>query len=173
MIFNPASQTPNNPDGDYRGWDGWMASPTRWTWVWASSGSWWWTGRLQSMGSQSQTWLSDWTELSVCTLSRVQLFSDLMDYSPPGSSVHGTFKARILEWVAISFFRGSSQPRDGTRASCFFSGSKISSFHTVHHICYILFYYHLSPTNRMDTSFCQGKSILLFTSLVHCWTPNI
>ena len=39
-------------EGDNRGWDGWMASPTRWAWVWASSGSWWWTGRLQSMGSQ-------------------------------------------------------------------------------------------------------------------------
>ena len=37
------------------GWDGWMASLTQWTWVWASSGSWWWTGKpgvLQSMGSQ-------------------------------------------------------------------------------------------------------------------------
>ena len=33
-------------EGDDRGWDGWMASPTRWTWVWASSGSWWWTGSL-------------------------------------------------------------------------------------------------------------------------------
>ena len=32
-------------EGDYRGWDGWMASPTRWTWVWASSGSWWWTAK--------------------------------------------------------------------------------------------------------------------------------
>ena len=44
-------------EGDDRGWDGWMASPTR-TWVWASSRSWWWTGRpgmLQSMGSQSWT----------------------------------------------------------------------------------------------------------------------
>ena len=40
-----------------------------------------------------------------------------MDCSPPGSSVHGTFQARILEWVAISFFRGSSQPRDQTRVS--------------------------------------------------------
>ena len=42
-------------EGDDRGWDGWMASPTRWTWVWASSGSWWWTGELgmlPSMGSQ-------------------------------------------------------------------------------------------------------------------------
>ena len=40
-------------EGDYRGWDGWMASPTQWTWVWVDSGSWWWTGRpgmLQSIG---------------------------------------------------------------------------------------------------------------------------
>ena len=42
-------------EGDNRGWDGWMASPTRWIWVWASSGSWCWTGKpgmLQSTGSQ-------------------------------------------------------------------------------------------------------------------------
>ena len=42
-------------EGDNRGWDGWMASSTLWTWVWASSRSWWWTGKpvmLQSMGSQ-------------------------------------------------------------------------------------------------------------------------
>ena len=47
------------------GWDGWMASLTEWTWVWANSGSWWWTGKpglLQSMGvTKSQTWLSDRT----------------------------------------------------------------------------------------------------------------
>ena len=41
-----------------------------------------------------------------------------MDCSPPGSSVHGILQARILEWVAISFFRGSSQPRDRTWVSC-------------------------------------------------------
>ena len=49
-------------EGDDRGWDGWRASLTRWTWVWASSRSWWWTGKpgvLQSMGSHSQTWLSN------------------------------------------------------------------------------------------------------------------
>ena len=49
---------------DDRGWDGGMASPARWTWVWGSSGSWWRTGKpgvLQSMRSQSQTWLSHWT----------------------------------------------------------------------------------------------------------------
>ena len=53
-------------EGDVRGWDGWMASPTQWTWVWINPGSWWWTERsgvLQSMGSHSQTWLSDRTEL--------------------------------------------------------------------------------------------------------------
>ena len=54
-------------EGDDRGWDGWMASPTQWAWVWVRSRSWWWTERpgvLQSMGSQSQTRLSDWTELT-------------------------------------------------------------------------------------------------------------
>ena len=41
-------------EGDDRGWDGWMASPTQWTWVWVNSRSWWWTGRpgvLWFMGS--------------------------------------------------------------------------------------------------------------------------
>ena len=43
---------------------------------------------------------------------------DPMSYGPPGSSVHGILQARILEWVAIPFFRWSSQPRDQTQASC-------------------------------------------------------
>ena len=53
--------------GDNREWDGLMTSPTQWTWVWVNSGSWWWTGKpgvLQSMWSQSQTRLRDWTELN-------------------------------------------------------------------------------------------------------------
>jgi len=41
-----------------------------------------------------------------------------MNCSPPGSSFHGISQARILEWVAISFSKGSSQPRDQTRVSC-------------------------------------------------------
>ena len=50
--------------GDDRGWNGWMASPTQWTWVWVSSGSWWWTekpGVLQSMGSQrvGHNWVTE------------------------------------------------------------------------------------------------------------------
>ena len=60
--------------GDDRGWDGWMASPTQWTWVWVNSGSWWWTGRpgvLRFMGSQRVG--HDWaTELNVVLVSGIQ-----------------------------------------------------------------------------------------------------
>ena len=56
-------------EGDNRGWDGWMASPTQWTWVWVNFESWWWTGRpgvLQFMGSQrvGHNWATElnWTE---------------------------------------------------------------------------------------------------------------
>ena len=57
---------------DDRGWDGWMASPTPWTWMWVNSGHWWWTGRpgvLRSMGSQrvGHDWATElnWTEHQV------------------------------------------------------------------------------------------------------------
>ena len=56
-------------EGDNRGWDGWMASPTRWTWVWMNSGTWWWTGRPGVLHAvhgvaKSRTRLSNWTELN-------------------------------------------------------------------------------------------------------------
>ena len=51
-------------EGDNRGWDGWMASPSQWTWVWVSSEIWWWTGKpgmWQSIGSQrvGQDWATE------------------------------------------------------------------------------------------------------------------
>ena len=53
-------------EGDDRGWDGGMASPTQWIWVWVSSRSWWRTGRPgvpQSMGvAKCRRWMSDWTD---------------------------------------------------------------------------------------------------------------
>ena len=58
-----------------RGWDGWMASPTQWTWVWVGSRSWCWTGHgvLQLMGSQSvgHDWVTElnWTELNWSNLA--------------------------------------------------------------------------------------------------------
>ena len=51
-------------------------------------------------------------------LSSVQLICDPMDCSPPVSPVHGISQARILEWVVISYLRGSSQPRDPNHISC-------------------------------------------------------
>ena len=70
-----------------KGWDSWTALPTRWTWVWVNSGSWWWTGRpgvLQSMGSQRvrHDWATDlnWKDnsrslKSELSLPRFQLFA--------------------------------------------------------------------------------------------------
>ena len=58
----------------------------------------------------------DQEERKVKSLSRVQL-CDPVDCSPPGSSIHGILQARILEWVAISFSRGSSWPRNQTHVS--------------------------------------------------------
>ena len=58
--------------GDDRGWDGWMASLTQQTWVWLSSGSWWWTGRPDVMQSvRSQRVRHDWSNLAAaaCPLS--------------------------------------------------------------------------------------------------------
>ena len=54
-------------------------------------------------------------------LSDVQHFCNPMDYNPPGSSVHGISQARILEWVAIFFSRGSSRPKSPTLAGRFFT----------------------------------------------------
>ena len=68
--------------GDDRGWDGWMASPTQWTWVWVNSGSWWWTGRpgvLWFMGPQrvGQDWATElnWTELNSWSSSSSPTFN--------------------------------------------------------------------------------------------------
>ena len=65
-------------EGDHRGWDGWMASPTQWTWVWVDSRSWWWTGRpgvLQFTGSQRVR--PDWaTELNCTELKVAKSYND-------------------------------------------------------------------------------------------------
>ena len=58
-------------EGDDRGWDGWMASPTWWTWVWVNSGNWWWTGKpgvLWFMGSQrvGHDWATEPNWIKMC-----------------------------------------------------------------------------------------------------------
>ena len=91
---------------------------------------------MQSMGSKSQTRLSDYittnkhmarwlTSLVTVVVSVAKSCTILcipMNCSLPGSSVHGISQARILEWVATSFSKGSSQPRDQTCVSCLSGG---------------------------------------------------
>ena len=77
--------------GDDRGWDCWMASLTRWTWVWVNSRSWWWTGRPAAAAAAAKS-------LQLCPT-----LCDPIDGSPPGSPVPGILQARTLKWVAISF----------------------------------------------------------------------
>ena len=98
----------------------------QWTWVGANSRRWWRTGKpavLQSMGSQRVrhhwgTEQQQWKRVLLLLVAQLCLtLCSPMDCSPPGSSVHGIFQARILEWVAISYSRGSSWPRDQTHVS--------------------------------------------------------
>ena len=61
----------------------------------------------------------------VYSLSCVWLFCDTMDCRPPSSSVHGILQPRMLEWVAISFSPGSSQPSDWTHLPCLAVGDSL------------------------------------------------
>ena len=82
-----------------------------------------------------------------------------MDCSPPGSFVHGIFQERILEWVVISYSRGSSQPRNWTHISC--TGRQIL--------------YHCAILGRLDTCICMAESLhcspKTITTLLISYTP--
>ena len=95
-------------EGDDRGWDGWMASPTQWTGVWINSGGWWWAGRpgvLRSMGSQGVR--HDWaTELKPHPLCPNQVLPcSLYPPSFPGQ------KPAHLPQISLSFFSTSKQSK--------------------------------------------------------------
>ena len=97
-------------EGDDRGWDGWMASLTRWTWVWVNSERWWWTGRpgvLRFSGSQrvGHDWATElnWeTELNWCR----------EDNQGAGRSLWGRRKGQFLDswqwWVGRWFQAGEA-----------------------------------------------------------------
>ena len=69
-------------EGDDRGWDGWMASLTRWTWVWMKSGSWWWTGKpgmLRFIGSQrvGHDWATELNWIMLNEISQIEMTSTI------------------------------------------------------------------------------------------------
>ena len=80
-------------EGDDRGWDGWMASLTWWTWVWVTSESYWWTGRpgmLQSLGSQRVRYdcsIWDLSSLIRDELMPLALAAGVLTTGPPGKSL--------------------------------------------------------------------------------------
>ena len=76
--------------------------------------------------------------MCVCMLSCSLTLCDPMDWGLPGSSVHGIFQAKILQWVAISFSKGSSRPRDQTLVSCN-AGKFFTDWVTYRDICYLWF----------------------------------
>ena len=100
-------------EGDDRGWDGWMASPTQWTRVWVSSGNWWWTGRPGVPAvhgvAKSRTQLSDFTfsfskglpvhhQLPEITQTHVHRVGNVIQPSHPLSSPSPL--AFLFEWVS-------------------------------------------------------------------------
>ena len=153
-----------------------MASLTRWTRLWVNSGSWWWTGRpgvLRFMGSQrvGHDWATElnWEirvySLSYCLCGAQQIFikyfifcvfcvsdsaclilCDTINCSLPHSSIHGVLQARILEWIAMPFSRGSSWPRDQTQVSCI--------------------------ADRFFTTWAQGKPVPIWTAFLPFEVPN-
>ena len=99
------------------GWGGWMASVTRWTWVWASPGSWWWTGKpgaLQSMGSQRvrHNWATElnlslnWLELLSSQLHERSICWALCRGQGPVDAIHGPLwpSSHLARLVMMSYF---------------------------------------------------------------------
>ena len=126
-------------EGDDRGWDGWMASPTQWTWVWINSGSWWWTGRpsvLQFMGSQrvGHDWATELTDWPT-PVSWPREFHGL--YSPWGHKESDTTKWLSLTSLTLVLW-------------CCFSGSP---WLTRYCISILKKYYLFSPRWSTDTCY--------------------
>ena len=106
-------------EGNNRGWDGWMASLTRWAWVWVNSGSWWWTGRpgvLRFMGSQivGHDWVIElnWTEW-MCGGISFSKFVIPWWHTLLKTFLYAYFTSTYLLWLVVSsgfapFYSGCS-----------------------------------------------------------------
>jgi len=97
-------------EGDDRGWDGWMASLTRWTWVWVNSGCWWWTGRpgvLRFTGPQrvGHDWATElkWTCMK-CSLGISNFLEEMLVFPIlllSSISLHWSLRKTFLSLLAI------------------------------------------------------------------------
>ena len=92
-------------EGDNRGWDGWMVSPTQWTWVWVDSGSWWWTGKpgvVWFMGSQRvrHNWVTEWNWIPLCQewVKNTFCAKDWVGYPWGRLEKHGQIASAKCKW---------------------------------------------------------------------------
>ena len=93
---------------------------------------------------------------------------DSVDCSPPGSSIHGIFQARVLEWVAIFFSRGSSQPREASKV-------------LFKYLCVVIIYIFLSTLVKQDSgvrvnlwvTWCEYHTAFLFLRGSDCFLHSI
>ena len=114
-------------EGDDRGWDGWMASPTQWTWVWVNSRICWWTGRpgvLPSMGSQRAghdwvtelNWIWPWCNFMAITL---YVTPNTKLYPCSGKSIRKVVLVVIFcEGQVLGFTADSSDPGSAFQCTC-------------------------------------------------------
>ena len=128
-------------EGDDRGWDGWMASLTQWTWVSVNSGSWWWTGRpgvLQFMGSQRvrHDWATElnWTELFGLLLKNFPYWELELKYSIINSD---------CTWITVNQSQNRFIPNTAPRTNC-------PTLYTAPRICA------LKGSNCKDTLGCDS-----------------
>ena len=110
---------------------------------------------------------------ALCVYSVTQLcptLCDPMNCSPPRSSVHGILQARILEWVAISHFRGSSQPREWTQVSCI--AGRFSFCFSCRQILYWLSHQGSPSLKREPPNFLQiVKAVHETAKVLALWLP--
>ena len=101
--------------------------------------------------------------MCLCTIAQLcPSLWDPMDCNPPGFSVHKIYQARILEWVAISFSRGYSQPRDGSCISC--TGRWEALFVLISNTKF-------RSTNHMTNNVLKRKTLSTYPCQMprHCW----
>ena len=95
-----------------------------------------------------------------------------MDCSPPGSSIHGFLQARVLEWIVIPIFRGSSQPRDQTWVPCI-TGRFFTISATNYCINDPVQGYRQNTYNSVFNSMRNKMSIFITKKLIHIILPSL
>ena len=109
--------------------------------------------------------------MCVCTESLIHFWlCDPMDCSPPGSSVHGILRARILEWVVIPFSRGSSWPRNGTHISWVSCIGRQIPYHWITWEALIMTYFRVFWNNYTNST---ERSLIPFIQLSPVKTCDI